>query len=363
MAFPRWSPLLVALTLFSASACNDKPGPGEPAKPDVSAAPAAEVSLKEVDTTSLTPRERREWAAQVSELLAPCPDVPVSIAQCVKEKRACKTCLPAAQLLLKQVQAGRSKKEREEAFHARFDPKKVNTIATEGSPEKGAPDAVVTIVEWADFECSACRVASPLLDEVVKRFEGQVRLVFKNYPLPIHPHGELAARAGIAAQNQGKFWEMHHIMFENQERLEQADLEKYAKQVGLDAPKYRVDFTAKQTTERIEKDKKQADELGLDGTPMIFINGRKVPLETLTNPYEDLEDWVKLDIELAGKTPRPAPPKGSASPTAGAGAAPDGGAPPDGGPEAAPTSTPTSTPTGMPKTTPTADPKKDPKKK
>lgn len=345
MAFLRWSPLLVALTLFSASACNDKPS-GEPAKPD--AAPPQEVSLKGVDTTSLTPRERREWAAQVSELLAPCPDVPVSIAQCVKEERACKTCLPAAQLLLRQVQAGRSKKEREEAFQARFDPKKVNTIPTDGSPEMGPPDAVVTIVEWADFECSACRVAYPILDELVKRFDGQVRLVFKNYPLPIHPHGELAARAGIAAQNQGKFWEMHHALFENQERLEQADLERYAKQIGLDAPKYRVDFTAKETTERIEKDKKQADDLGLDGTPMIFINGRKVPLEALTNLYEDLEDWVKLDIELAGKTPKPPPPKGGAAPGGDAGA-------PDGGPGASPTSAPSSAPT--------ADPKKEPKKK
>jgi protein-disulfide isomerase len=355
MALLRWSPLLVALTLFSASACNGKKDAGEPAKPDPPPT-SQEVSLKGVDTSSLTPRERREWAAQVSELLAPCPDVPVSIAQCVKEERACKTCLPAAKLLLKQVQAGRTKKEREETFHARFDPKKVHTIPTEGSPGMGPPDAVVTIVEWADFECSACRVAYPMLDELVHRFEGQVRLVFKNYPLPIHPHGDLAARAGIAAQNQGKFWEMHHLLFDNQERLEQADLERYAKQVGLDAPKYRVDFTAKETTERIEKDKKQADELGLDGTPMIFVNGRKVPLESLTNIYEDLEEWVKLDIELAGKTPRPAPPKGSASPTAGpsAGAVPDAGAP-DGGPGAAPTSSPTSAPT--------ADPKKEPKKK
>lgn len=336
MAFPRWSTLLVALILVGGTACRDKNGSGEPTKPDTP--PPQEVSLKGVDTSALTPRERREWAAQVSELLAPCPEVPVSIAQCVKEERPCKTCLPAAQLLLKQVQAGRTKKEREEAFHARFDAKKVQTIATEGAPELGPPDAVVTVVEWADFECSACRVAYPVLDELVKRFEGQVRLVFKNYPLPIHAHGELAARAGIAAQNQGKFWEMHHALFENQERLEQADLERYAKNIGLDMPKYRVDFTAKETTERIAKDKAQADDLGLDGTPMIFINGRKVPLEALTNIFEDLEDWVKLDIELAGKTPKPPPPKGAptATSSAGAGAAPDAGTS-DGGAGAAPT--------------------------
>src|ERR1044072_8842355 len=94
---PRWSPLLLALLSVSGIACRGKPEPTD-AKP----AAYPEVSLKGVDTSSLTPRERREWAAQVSELLAPCPDVPVSIAPCVQEPRPCTTCLPAAQLLLRQ---------------------------------------------------------------------------------------------------------------------------------------------------------------------------------------------------------------------------------------------------------------------
>src|SRR5688572_12537472 len=164
MSFPRWSPLLVALILCSGSACRDKTNSGEPAKPDASA--PQDTSLKGVDSSALTPRERREWAAQVSELLAPCPDVPVSIAQCVREDRPCKTCLPAAQLLLKQVQAGKTKKEREEAFYARFDVKKLQTVPTDGAPAMGPPDAVVTIVEWADFECSACAMAYPVLDHL-----------------------------------------------------------------------------------------------------------------------------------------------------------------------------------------------------
>src|SRR3954469_10461901 len=142
MPLLRSSQMLVALVLLGGSTCS-KPDVGE-----VKPAAAPEVSMKGVDTAQLTPRERREWAAQVSELLAPCPDVPVSIAQCVKENRACKTCLPAAQLLLKQVQAGKAKKEREEAFHGRFDAGKTKTLVTGGSAEMGAPDAVVTIVEW-----------------------------------------------------------------------------------------------------------------------------------------------------------------------------------------------------------------------
>jgi protein-disulfide isomerase len=212
--------------------------------------------------------------------------------------------------LLKQVKAGRSKKEREEAFRVRFDPSKVKTLVVEGSPSLGPPDAPVTIVEWADFECPFCRLVYPLLEDLVKRFDGQVRLVYKLYPLASHPHGEIAARAAIAAMNQGKFWEMHHMLFDNQERLEQADLERYAKELGLDLVRFRKDLTSDETSAHVERDKKQAEGVGLEGTPMIFINGREVDLEHITNPtnpVEDLEDWVKLDIELAGHTPKPAP--------------------------------------------------------
>ncbi len=310
MPLLRPTPLLVALALLGGT-CS-KPDSGE-AKPPASAVP--EVSLKEVDTSALTARERREWSAQVSELLAPCPEQPVSIAQCVSENRACKTCLPAAKFLLRQVQAGKAKKDREDAFHTRFDANKVKTIITDGSPEVGAPDAIVSIVEWADFECPFCRALYPTLERMVQRFPGQVKLVYKFYPLASHPHGEVAARAAASALAQNKFWEMHHLLFDNQDRLEQQDLEQYAKKAGLDLAKYRSDFGSKEIGERIEKDKKQAEGLGLDGTPFLFINGRNVKLEHVAGD-EDLVEWIKLDIELAGKTPKmvdvAAPPSGSA---------------------------------------------------
>jgi protein-disulfide isomerase len=326
MPFMRTSPrpatnaTLAAITvgvLIAVSSCS-KPDVGE-----VKPAATPEVTLKGVDTSPLTPRERREWASQVSELLAPCPEVPVSIAQCVSENRPCKTCLPAAQFLLKQVQAGKAKKEREDAFHSRFDAGKIKTLVTDGSPEMGSPDAVVTIVEWADFECPFCRAFYSVLDEMVRKYPSQVRLVYKFYPLQAHPHGEIAARAAVAALNQGKFWEMHHMLFENQEHLEQSDLEKYAKTIGLDLGKFRSDFGSKELGERIEKDKKQAEELGLDGTPFLFINGRLVNL-TLLATQDDVSDWIKLEIELAGQKPNPAPAAGTGSAAAAVAPAPQG---------------------------------------
>jgi protein-disulfide isomerase len=305
----RSTSLLIALALLGASSCS-KSDPGETKAP-IAPTPTADITIKGIDASSLTTRERREWSGQLSELLAPCPEVPVTLVQCIQEQRPCKTCLPAAQFLFKQVQAGKPKKDREEAFHARFDANKIRTVATDGSPEMGPPDAPVTVIEWADFECPFCKVVSPMLDDLVHRFPGQVRLVYKFYPLGVHPHGEPAARAAFAAGNQGKFWEMHHILFQYQEKLEQADLERYARQLNLDLAKFRSDVGSKEASERIEKDKKQADGLGLEGTPFIFINGRAVT--TLTNPYDELLEWVKLDIELAGQVPRQALPPQSPS--------------------------------------------------
>jgi protein-disulfide isomerase len=201
----------------------------------------------------------------------------------------------------------------------------VKTLSVDDSPGIGPPDAPVTIVEWADFECPFCRLVYPLLEDLVKRFDGQVRLVYKFYPLGSHPHGEIAARAAVAAMNQGKFWEMHHTLFDNQERLEQADLERYAKELRLDVVKFRKDLTSDETSARIEKDKQQAEGVGLEGTPMIFINGREVDLTHLatpSNPAEDLEDWVKLDIELAGHAPKAAPAPSQVAAPPGSAAAP-----------------------------------------
>ncbi len=283
------------------------------ATPDKSAAPASSGSAKApaggdipgVDTSTLTPNEKRDLLAQLGELIAPCPNTPVKLGECVAEKRDCKACLPAAQFLLKQVRAGRAKADRATAYTDRFDPKMVKSIEIADSPFKGPEDAVVTIVEWADFECPYCLIMSPMLDSLVERFPGQVRLVYKFYPLSGHKNGEIAARAGVAALDQGKFWEMHHALFDNQGKNDRAGLVGLAKELKLDVTQFKKDLADDETMNRIERDKKQADALGLDGTPLIYIDGRKVVLEQLANPYDDLEAWVKLDIEMAGKTPNP----------------------------------------------------------
>src|SRR3954466_10112843 len=139
---------LVLLVLGSAggtSTCHGQSSGG-----DVTKDPAGQpdVSMAGVDTSALTPRERKEWSKYVSDLLAPCSDVPVSIAQCVQEKRNCSRCLPAAKFVLKGVRGGLSGEQIEKSYHNRFDAAKIKNVAIDGSPSKNSESAPVTIIEF-----------------------------------------------------------------------------------------------------------------------------------------------------------------------------------------------------------------------
>jgi protein-disulfide isomerase len=252
----------IALTAIFAMASCGGPDP----------ATANDVTLAGIDTSDLIPRERHEWSKHVSEFLAPCPEVAVSIAQCVRERRACEKCVEAAEFVKKAVRDGMSSEQVERLYHARYDP--VQTIPLDGSPSRGPEAARVVIVEFADFECTHCAQAAPTLEEIWKRHEREVRFVFKYLPLSIHPHAELAARAAIAAQAQGKFWEMHDVLFANQRRLERGDLDAYARAMQLDLDRFNADFDSPATNERLRRDREIADLLKIRGTPTLYINNR-----------------------------------------------------------------------------------------
>ena len=304
----RIGSLCLALIAGHQSTCRSSAGAGHS---PVGADADGEVVLAGVDTGSLTPREKREWSALVSELLAPCPSEPVSVAQCVREGRPCAGCLPAARLLCKQVREGRSRSQAEEAFLARFSPDRVRNVDLSDSPSRGPASAPIAVVEWADFECPHCRRVGPILEKLVEEFPGMVRFFFKFYPLQGHHHGDSTARAAAAAMKQGKFWEMHHALFDHQEALEPRDLEKYAKEIGLDVAKFKADMEAEPTVDRILRDRKQGDQLALSGTPAIYINGREYDLAKF-DLGDDLREWIRLEVELT-KGNAPAPPAGASA--------------------------------------------------
>lgn len=259
-----------------------------------------EEAAKAVTETKLNDRERATLAAQLDLLPAPCADVPATLAQCIVEKRECRTCKPAAELVARLVRAAVPATDLAEFYKKRFDAANVKTIDIGKSPSKGPDDAAVTIVEWADFQCPACKELRPAFDLALERFPGQVRVVYKFYQITGHDRALEAAHAAQAAHNQGKFWEMHTKLFDNPEALQRTDLRKYAREIGLDLEKFKTDFDSEETKKTVAADIKQADDLGLEGTPTLYVNGRLFAM----NPFSpEFEHWIALEIEQSGQTP------------------------------------------------------------
>jgi protein-disulfide isomerase len=156
------------------------------------------------------------------------------------------------------------------------DPNKVYNIPIGNSPVKGPKDAKVVITEFSDYQCPFCTQADTLIEQVLVANPG-VALVYKQFPLTsIHPNAMPAAKAAIAAGKQGKYWEMHKILFQNQRALGADQLKEYAKQIGLDVPKWEKDMNSPEVTEQISVEMKEAQAAEVRGTPTIFVNGKRL---------------------------------------------------------------------------------------
>jgi protein-disulfide isomerase len=141
---------------------------------------------------------------------------------------------------------------------------------------QGSAKAPVTLVEYGDYECPYCGEAYSVVKELQERLGDQMRFVFRNFPLAqAHPHAEHAAEAAEAAAAQGKFWEMHDMLYENQDALEDEDLVRYARALHLDVPRFVKEMEAGIYTERVREDFRSGVRSGVNGTPSFFINGAR----------------------------------------------------------------------------------------
>ena len=143
------------------------------------------------------------------------------------------------------------------------------------NPPKGDPASLIAIIEFGDFKCPACKAAHPVIDEILNEYN--VSLYYRNFPLPMH--GEisfLSAEAAECANEQDKFWQYHEILFENQDILNKENLKLYAKEIGLNEEQFNNCLDTEKYKQEVEKDIKDAKDLGVQGTPTFFINGKKV---------------------------------------------------------------------------------------
>jgi protein-disulfide isomerase len=156
---------------------------------------------------------------------------------------------------------------------------------------QGPADGRVTLVEYGDYECPYCGAAYPIVKEVQARMGERLRFVFRNFPITTsHPHAEQAAEAAEAAGGQGRFWEMHDVLYENQRHLEDENLRAYAEELGLDVERFGKELAEHVHAPRVREDFMSGVRSGVNGTPTFFINGARhddsYELETLLAALE-----------------------------------------------------------------------------
>ena len=171
-------------------------------------------------------------------------------------------------------------------------------FANEGAPVSGKKDAPVEIVEFSDFQCPFCQRMAPTIKEIKQKYPDQVRIVYRQFPLTnIHPFASKAAEASLCANEQGKFWELHDVMFKDQKKLAVSDLKESAKSLGMDEKKFNSCLDSGRYVEQVQNDSKEAQRIGVTGTPALFVNG--VLLDGGAVPFTVVEAAIQKELSRA----------------------------------------------------------------
>jgi protein-disulfide isomerase len=167
------------------------------------------------------------------------------------------------------------------------------SIATDDQPAKGTANAAVTIVEFTDYECPSCARQHPVLERIVNEFGDRVRLVVRDFPLSQHTNARKAAEAAEAAREQGKYWEYVSVLFRNQSALSVDKLRQYATEVGLNRAKFDASLDSGKLAEKVQRDVIDGRKLGINGTPTLYVNGKRIS----DNSYESVRSAIESALK------------------------------------------------------------------
>lgn len=170
-------------------------------------------------------------------------------------------------------------------------------VASAGRPALGPANAPITIIEFSDFQCPFCERAEPTVKQVIQKYGDKVRLVYIDFPLPMHSHALDAAKAAQCADQQGKFWPYHDQLFADQSKLAPADLKATAKKVGLDTTKFDACFDQAKTEATVQRELEQGRALGIDGTPTFYVDGRQL---VGAQPIDEFSNVIDEELEAKG---------------------------------------------------------------
>lgn len=158
---------------------------------------------------------------------------------------------------------------------------------------KGNADATVKLVEYSDFQCPACAAFQPVVTELMSKYGDKISFEYKNFPLPMHPYALPAAVAAEAAGQQGKFYEFHDMLFQNQEEWSKSSTPsvffiKYAGEIGLDVEKFKSQMNSTALRDKVKNDQAEGRKLEISGTPTFFLNGEKMEFDTFQKFIEQI---------------------------------------------------------------------------
>jgi protein-disulfide isomerase len=284
--------LLVALTALPACAKSPpeaQSAPAATAQPTAAGAPDT-TPPSGIDVSKLDDFQKKVFFRVANTEPSICGQAQSLIASAKKD---CRRSWNAMRYVGKLVEQGFTDSEIADKINQRYrvsEPKKIDVAE---APMKGSPGARVTLVEFADYECPHCKRLQPVLRQIVDEFRGEVKVYFKHYPLPQHTNARLAAEAAVAANKQGKFWAFQDKLWDKQDELSPAEIEKIAKECGLDMAKFRADLQAPATKDRVTKDRTEGQTLGLQATPTVYIDGREY---TDPKDTESLREWIKEEL-------------------------------------------------------------------
>ena len=237
------------------------------------------VDLPGIDWNGLT-GAKKQAALRIMQTEGCSCGCDMKIAECRIKDPACGVSKKLAGSVVKETEEGKDaafiradlKRIAEEPPPVLEDPIKISTA---GDPVRGPDNAKLTIVEFSDFQCPYCSTAAKQTSQVLKQFPKDVRLVFKQFPLDSHSQAEMGAEAALAAQAQGKFWEMHDLIYGGFPNLSRSIVEGYAKQLKLDMKKFDAEMTGHKYRDRVLAEEKEGEDAGVAGTPTFYFNGKK----------------------------------------------------------------------------------------
>ena len=238
------------------------------------------TTLPGVDLTGLT-SSQREIALQTMRAESCTCGCSMKIAECRMSDPSCVSSRRLAHFVVTMASAGKSKEiVRTELLKFAAAPENLLDdpvkISTDGDPVRGPATAKVTIVEFSDFQCPYCAKATSEVKQILNKYPKDVRFIYKQFPLDIHSQAEVAAEASLAAQAQGKFWEMHDELYANFRSISRTRILAWAQEIGLDAPRFNKDLDSHKFRARVTAEEKQGEDAGVAGTPTFYIDGKKL---------------------------------------------------------------------------------------